>query len=177
MAESWESVPDRELLNTKPAQTEIILNQIQLIYLNKNVVENCEFLLVPHQGRNAISGNLSYKRSLEKLNIRFKMDFEKPDRTRLSMLDYRLDACSVLNGDVKKNKFIKLILSILHKQKDFVKRCPVEKNKTYSLNMLEAENVQFPLPNLKFIVTTTLYDEANKERIHEIIVKGATKRK
>lgn len=98
------------------------------VYL-KEIFPIMDIYLVQHRGRKLINGTFTVAQPLKKLPIQFNLNFEKPDKKSLHAMDFKADACEVLNGAFKKQTIPKLALKELNKQKRFPQKCPLEKVK------------------------------------------------
>ncbi|TMW47763.1 hypothetical protein DOY81_007157 [Sarcophaga bullata] len=155
---------------------DIVLNEIHTENFAKNIVTLLDVRLVTWQGRKVLTGVFNYNQVIPNMHLRFTLSFEKPDKTRMEMMDLMLSVCDYLNGSYDKLKIPRIVLHELRKQKGIPKQCPIEANTNYTLENYSFDIPQFPLPNLKFIAACTLYRSDKKTKILRISVKGATKR-
>lgn len=90
------------------------------------MVQILDIRLIPQRGRNYVNATFSFARTLAKVNVKFSLDFEKPDKTRFQVLNLKIDICKLLNGEASKHKVVKLLLQQLREQKHFLQTCPLE---------------------------------------------------
>lgn len=103
-----------------------MLNEIQTENLTPHLVSLLDVHFVTWQGRKAMSGAFNYNQVLPNMHLRFTLSFEKPDKTRMEMLDLMLNVCDYLNGTYDKLKIPRIVLHELQKQKGIPKKCPIE---------------------------------------------------
>ena len=92
----------------------------------KNIVTLLDVHLVTWQGRKALSGAFNYNQVLPNMHLRFTLTFEKPDKTRMEMMDLMLNVCDYLNGSYDKLKIPRIVLHGLRMQEGIPKHCPIE---------------------------------------------------
>lgn len=93
----------------------------------RDIIPVMDLQLVQRNGRKLINGSFTLAQTLQVVPIKVVLHFEKPDSTRLHVLDFTGDACDFLNGAFNKQTVAKLVLKELNKQKKFPKKCPMEK--------------------------------------------------
>ncbi|EDW76082.1 uncharacterized protein Dwil_GK19056 [Drosophila willistoni] len=149
----------------------IIFDDVNIQHWAPDLVEDFKYQLIQMNNRSYVSGHLILRKSIERIDVRTRLQLAKPYGKKIKLYDVRLEGCQFLKT-VQSNRLLNVFATTFKKHTNQNLTCPFKPHLNYSMDKwcIDEQDLPSYVPAGGFD-TLTEYSMRNK-MVFRVIVIG-----